>query len=123
MNKYVVLAIIFMFVAQINYARNIKSTIVPLGDPVKNSTYVTYEELVYILHTRNGIDSARPKYLTPCARAILGCCKGKVINENCSEALHCGAYFFDNNPCDDKFILQALEAARSFYDQFTRDAV
>ena len=118
MDKYIILVGILIIVVQINNARNISTTFIKLGDPVKNSTYITYEELVYILQSRHGEESERPKYMTPCARAILGCCQNKVMNEYCSESLQCGAYFFDDNPCEDKFILQALEAARKFYDQF-----
>lgn len=103
---------------QSNSARNMNTKFIKLGDPVKNSTYITYDELVYILQSRHGGGSERPKTMTPCARAILGCCKDKVMNEYCSESLMCGAYFFDDNPCEDKFILQALEAASKFYDQF-----
>lgn len=79
---------------------------------------MTYEELNYILKTKRGEVEVPPKTLSPCARAILGCCNGIVMNGHCSESLNCGAFFFDNNPCDEKFVVSALEAAKSFYKQF-----
>lgn len=81
---------------------------------------LSYKELLYILEVRNGDDGIKPESLSPCARAILGCCNEKVMNENCSEALNCGAFFFDVNPCEDKFVIDALSAARSFYEQINR---
>lgn len=86
---------------------------------------LSIEEITYIIKVRSGNvnDASPPRFLTPCARAILGCCNGSVINENCSESLKCGAFFFDANPCDDKFISEALQAARGFYEQFNVNAV
>ncbi|KAJ2951961.1 hypothetical protein O0L34_g4220 [Tuta absoluta] len=89
---------------------------------VKSSTFATpanlsYDELLYILKVRSG-EQPKPRRLSPCARAILGCCRERVMNEHCSETLKCGAFFFDVNPCEDKFIIDALNAARAFYEQF-----
>lgn len=67
-----------------------------------------------------GQDLKPPYALSPCARAILGCCNNKVMNSHCSESLKCGAFFFDNNPCDDKYVLEALKAANKFYSQFNK---
>ncbi|CAH1647116.1 unnamed protein product [Spodoptera littoralis] len=115
MASYTTLVIVTMVLAQA-FCR-------PEGN--KNSNYSTikppaslsYNELVYILQARHGKDVPRPKILSPCARAILGCCKDNHINESCSESLNCGAFFFDDNPCDEKFVLDALKAAKSFYQQ------
>lgn len=99
-------------------ARNMKSTPASYNLTKNSSPYISYDELYYILKSRHGEVIPRPKHLTPCARAILGCCNNSVMNESCSETLKCGAYFFDDNPCEDKFILEALEAAKKFYEQF-----
>ncbi|CAK1546196.1 unnamed protein product [Leptosia nina] len=89
--------------------------------PRETKPNLSYNELLYILKTRNGDRTKPPKALSPCARAILGCCdENKVINENCSVLLNCGAYFFDDNPCDDKFIYDALRAATAFYHQYDK---
>ncbi|KPJ06039.1 hypothetical protein RR48_14481 [Papilio machaon] len=77
----------------------------------------TVEELSYILATRNGEEVNQPKTISPCASAILSCCNEKVMNPYCSESLKCGAFFFDDNPCEDKFVIDALKAARAFYEQ------
>lgn len=87
------------------------------GITIKPPANLSYNDLRYILQARNGVDVPAPKTLSPCARAILGCCKDNVINESCSEALKCGAYFFDDNPCDAKFIVSALKEAKTFYTQ------
>lgn len=79
---------------------------------------LTYSDLNFILNSRNGVTENPEVVLSPCARAILGCCKDNKINERCSEALKCGAFFFDDNPCDEKFIVSALKAARQFYEQY-----
>ncbi|KAJ8733318.1 hypothetical protein PYW08_001616 [Mythimna loreyi] len=79
---------------------------------------LSYNELRFILQARNGVEVPTPQNLSPCARAILGCCKNNQMNESCSESLKCGAFFFDDNPCDEKFIMDALKAAKSFYQQF-----
>ncbi|KOB65204.1 Uncharacterized protein OBRU01_23065, partial [Operophtera brumata] len=71
---------------------------------IKSTVSMSYEELDYILRTKKGEVSVPPKLLSPCARAILGCCKDKVMNEHCSEMLKCGAFFFDDNPCDEQFV-------------------
>lgn len=89
----------------------IASTIAP---PAK----LTYDELLFILKVRNGEETRKRISLSPCARAILGCCQKNVMNEQCSETLQCGAFFFDVNPCDDKYVIDALNAARAFYEQF-----
>ncbi|KAI8424297.1 hypothetical protein MSG28_002847 [Choristoneura fumiferana] len=91
----------------------------PQSKPIKNPD-LSFEELNYIARVRNGEAPKVPKTLTPCARAILGCCVGKVMNTSCSEAHKCGGLFFDDNPCEDKFIIDALKAARIFYDQFNK---
>lgn len=88
-------------------------------DPLRNPD-LSYEELNYIAKVRNGESPKEPKTLTPCARAILGCCVEKVMNTDCSEAHKCGGHFFDDNPCEDKFIIDALNAARIFYEQFNK---
>lgn len=86
----------------------------------KNPTDLSYEELTFIEQKRRGGFPTPPKKLSPCAKAILGCCEEQVIDSECSEALNCGAHFFDDNPCDDKFIVDALKAARLYYDQFNK---
>ncbi|CAH0605887.1 unnamed protein product [Chrysodeixis includens] len=78
---------------------------------------LSYSELLYILESRRGHVGEKSKRLSPCARAILGCCKDNRMNEACSESLHCGAFFFDDNPCDEKFVLDALKSAKVFYQQ------
>ncbi|CAG4916377.1 unnamed protein product [Colias eurytheme] len=88
---------------------------------IRSPANLSYEELSFILKTRHGLVEKPPKTLTPCARAILGCCDDKkVMNESCSESLKCGAFFFDDNPCEDKFIIDALKAAKNFYEQFNK---
>ncbi|KAJ0178707.1 hypothetical protein K1T71_005482 [Dendrolimus kikuchii] len=81
---------------------------------------ISPEDLTYIIKVRNGEATTPPVNLSPCARAILGCCKANVMNTQCSENLKCGAFFFDVNPCEDKFIVEALQAARMFYQQFNK---
>lgn len=88
-----------------------------LNSDVQSQIKFTVEELTYILSTRNGEYVNPPKTITPCASAILSCCNEKVINPYCSEKLKCGAFFFDDNPCEDKFVIDALKAARAFYEQ------
>lgn len=93
----------------------------PQGNPVqtlKSPANMSYEELEYILQMKRGEETKKPKVLSPCARAILGCCTGPMMNSHCSEQLNCGAFFFDNNPCEERFVLDALNAAKSFYSQF-----
>ncbi|CAG9795251.1 unnamed protein product [Diatraea saccharalis] len=89
-------------------------------DTIRSPANLSFEELNYLLRVRSGVDTpnVNPIYLTPCARAILGCCKENVMNGDCSESLNCGAYFFDVNPCDVKYIQMALESAKAFYEQF-----
>lgn len=80
---------------------------------------MTTEELEYILKTKSRDAREPPKKLSPCARAILGCCNdAKVMNSHCSESLNCGAFFFDDNPCEEEFVISALNAAHTFYKQF-----
>lgn len=86
----------------------------------KPSSVIPPEDLTYIIKIRNGEPTTRPRNLSPCARAILGCCKGNVMNSQCSENLNCGAFFFDVNPCDESYIEGALQAARKFYEQFDK---
>lgn len=88
-----------------------------IASTIKTPASLTYEELVYILQARHGRVENKPIVLSPCARAILGCCKDNRMNESCSEDLKCGAFFFDVNPCDETFILDALNAAKTFYQQ------
>lgn len=84
-----------------------------------NNSALSYEELEYIFSRQQGIGNVqRPKTLTPCARAILGCCKGGIMEEECSVDVGCGAYFFDANPCTKTFVRDALAAARAYYGQF-----
>ncbi|CAG9559735.1 unnamed protein product [Danaus chrysippus] len=117
MAKFTVFVAVALLVMQV-YTRDIRSNTPSAGNSKKNITsYIKYNELVYILETRHGNPAKKPTRLTPCARAILSCCEEKVINEGCSESLKCGAYFFDDNPCEDKFIIDALEAAKLFYQQ------
>lgn len=111
MAKYVLIAALMILLADIQ-ARGLP---ILVGG---SNLGPTYNELLYILQSRHGEAGKRPKHLTPCARAILACCNNKVMHETCSESLKCGAYFFDDNPCEDKFIIDALEAARQFYSQF-----
>lgn len=84
----------------------------------RQTSLMTYEELEYILRTKRGEPGVLPKKLSPCARAILGCCNGIVMNSHCSESLKCGAFFFDDNPCEEEFVISALKAASVFYNQF-----
>lgn len=84
---------------------------------LKSPASMSYEELDYILRTKRGEVTVPPKKLTPCARAILGCCNDKVMNGHCSESLNCGAFFFDDNPCEEQFVVSALKAAKTFYKQ------
>nr|XP_034829886.1 uncharacterized protein LOC117987031 [Maniola hyperantus] len=111
MAKYVLIVVAAVMMAQTE-ARDIPALV------TNNKLGPTYNELLYILQSRHGEVGNRPKHLTPCARAILGCCNNRVMNETCSENLKCGAYFFDDNPCEDKFIVDALHAAKLFYEQF-----
>ncbi|XP_023933792.2 uncharacterized protein LOC112042851 [Bicyclus anynana] len=111
MTKYSLLVVVAALIAH-TQARDIPSII-------KNPKLgPTYNELLFILQSRFGEAGPQPKHLTPCARAILGCCNNNVMNETCSESLKCGAHFFDDNPCEEKFILDALTAAKLFYEQF-----
>ncbi|CAH2235513.1 jg14778, partial [Pararge aegeria aegeria] len=111
MEKYLLFAAVATIIAQ-TQARN---TPVLIENPKLGPTY---NELLFILQSRHGMAGMQPKHLTPCARAILGCCNNKAMNDTCSENLKCGAHFFDDNPCEDKFIIDALEAAKLFYEQF-----
>nr|XP_004925663.3 uncharacterized protein LOC101736265 [Bombyx mori] len=86
-------------------------------NPVLSTINMSYEDLDYIVKFRSGQVHAKPRTLSPCARAILGCCNGKIMNSNCSESLQCGAFFFDENPCEDRFVEDALKAAKAFYEQ------
>ncbi|KPJ05618.1 hypothetical protein RR46_01680 [Papilio xuthus] len=88
-----------------------------LNSDVQSQGRLTVDVLSYILSTRNGEDVNAPKTISPCASAILTCCNEKVMNPYCSERLKCGAFFFDDNPCEDKFVIDALKAARAFYEQ------
>lgn len=106
----------FIVIIQAIYAQNNKEQTSSIPKP-STPANMTYDELIYIYQSRQGVKQAKPKNLTPCAKAILSCCNDKTINEHCSESLKCGAYFFDDNPCDDKFILDALKAAKIFYEQ------
>ncbi|KAL0882535.1 hypothetical protein ABMA27_000997 [Loxostege sticticalis] len=90
---------------------------------IRSPANLSLEELKFIIGVRNGDDVTPPKTMTPCARAILGCCNGTVMNESCSESLNCGAYFFDVNPCSEKFVVDALNAARTFYEQFNTNNI
>lgn len=87
---------------------------------LKTPANMSYEELQYIISVRSGQTQVTPKTLSPCARAILGCCKENVMNSYCSESLKCGAFFFDSNPCDDKYMEDALAAAKAFYNQLNK---
>lgn len=99
--------------------KNHKSKKVAMQPIYTNQAHLLYEELQYIYSLQHGNGTAvRPKTLTPCARAILGCCKEGQMQEICSVDLGCGAYFFDDNPCDEKFVIDALNAAQAFYEQF-----
>lgn len=84
---------------------------------IKSPVNMTLEELNYLLQVRSGQPQTQPKVLSPCARAILGCCRDKIMNPSCSESLNCGALFFDVNPCEERFVNEALKAASSFYEQ------
>ncbi|CAB3239405.1 unnamed protein product [Arctia plantaginis] len=108
-----------MLIAQIFCATEVNQN--TIGSTISSPANLSYEELVYIIQERHGVPQ-RPRILSPCARAILGCCKQNQINEECSEALGCGAFFFDDNPCDDRFVLDALKAANTFYNQLKRKA-
>lgn len=79
---------------------------------------LSYKELEYIYNSRLETKNRLKVPFTPCARAILGCCKEKKMIEGCSEELGCGSLFFDSNPCQDRFMIEALEAARLFYEQY-----
>lgn len=89
---------------------------------VKSPADMSYQELQYILQTKRGENTKQPKVLSPCARAILGCCTGLNMNSHCSEQLNCGAFFFDANPCEEQFVLDALNAAKRFYSQFDNNS-
>lgn len=89
----------------------------PVTKPTQPQIALSYNELQYILNARNGFTEVPKITLSVCARAILGCCRQKDMNIMCSETLGCGAHFFDDNPCEDKFITVALKAAKSFYEQ------
>lgn len=114
MVTYTVMIISTMLFAQALCAPEVnRNSITSTAKPPAN---LSYDELLYILQTRNGIPQ-KPKTLSPCARAILGCCRDNQMNESCSETLKCGAFFFDVNPCDDRFVIDALKAAKEFYQQ------
>lgn len=91
-----------------------------ISSTIRSAANLSLAELKFIVSVRNGENAIPPKTLTPCARAILACCKESVMNESCSENLKCGAYFFDVNPCDERFVIDALNAARTFYEQFNQ---
>ncbi|KAG7307810.1 hypothetical protein JYU34_006407 [Plutella xylostella] len=91
----------------------------PSGQPEFSSANLSYDELVFILKNRNSKTGMKPpKTFSPCARAILSCCTDKKLKTKCSEDMGCGAHFFDDNPCDEKFVVEALRAAKIFYRQF-----
>lgn len=112
MATYMLMFLTSMLLTQAFCATEVNS----IGQPIKSLANLPYEELVFILQSRLGI-AQKPRTLSPCARAILGCCKENRMNEHCSESLNCGAFFFDDNPCEDRFIIDALQAAKSFYTQ------
>ncbi|GBP56980.1 hypothetical protein EVAR_79116_1 [Eumeta japonica] len=85
---------------------------------ISSPANLTYKELVYILQYRSGTVQKPVVVLSNCARAVLGCCNSGVMNQNCFESLRCGGLIFDDNPCEDKFIIEALKAAREYYDQW-----
>lgn len=95
-----------------------KATMDKIASTITTPVNLRYDELLYLLSVRQGEEAQKPISLSPCARAILGCCQKNIMNIQCSETLKCGAFFFDVNPCDDKFVLDALDAARAFYEQF-----
>lgn len=99
-------------------APQVKTTKDKIASTLATPANLSYDELLFILKVRNGEEVKKPISLSPCARAILGCCQKKIMNEQCSETLQCGAFFFDVNPCEDKFVIDALNAARAFYEQF-----
>lgn len=99
-------------------APQVKARMDKIASTLTTPANLSYDELLFIFKVRSGEEPKKPKSLSPCSRAILGCCRNKVMNEQCSETLQCGAFFFDVNPCDDKFVLDALNAARAFYEQF-----
>lgn len=119
MAAYKTLIIVTMLMTHIFCATKINQNAV--NGTISSPSNLSYEELVYIIQERNGVPQ-RPRMLSPCARAILGCCKENQMNEGCSEALGCGAFFFDDNPCDDRFVVDALKAANTFYHQLKRKA-
>lgn len=99
-------------------APQVKARMDKIASTLTTPVNIPYDELLFILKVRSGEEATKPKTLSPCARAILGCCQKKIMNEQCSETLQCGAFFFDVNPCEDKFVIDALNAARAFYEQF-----
>lgn len=115
-------AIIVMaaLIAQVICAPQVKKQMKTDTSTIRSLVNLSLAELKFIVGVRRGENVSPPKTLTPCARAILSCCKGSVMNEECSESLECGAYFFDVNPCDERFVIDALNAARTFYEQFNQ---
>ncbi|CAH2071087.1 unnamed protein product, partial [Iphiclides podalirius] len=116
--KGLIIAFLAILLNQICHARGI-TTVERSTSDSKSKLTLTVQELSFILSTRRGDNVKPPRTISPCARAILTCCNGKVINSQCSESMKCGAFFFDDNPCEDKFIVDALNAARTFYEQYT----
>lgn len=117
MATYTIVFITTLIFAQAICRPEVQKNTITGGVTINVPANLSYNELRYILQARNGVDVLAPKVLSPCARAILGCCKDNQMNESCSESLNCGAFFFDDNPCDEKFIIDALKAAKSFYQQ------
>ncbi|KAJ8727545.1 hypothetical protein PYW07_001664 [Mythimna separata] len=118
MAAYTIILIATLMLTQAHSRPEVRRNTITSGSTISPPpASLSYNELRYILQARNGVEVQTPYNLSPCARAILGCCKEGQINESCSESLKCGAFFFDDNPCDEKFILDALKAAKSFYQQ------
>ncbi|VVC87475.1 unnamed protein product [Leptidea sinapis] len=117
MAHYTILCTIFCGIIGI-YAGVVKENTEDLR-PLSSPAHLTYDELVYLLQSRFGTQNvAKPMVLSPCAKAILGCCKEGSMDVSCSETLKCGAHFFDDNPCGERFIISALDAATKYYNQF-----
>ncbi|XP_028173849.1 uncharacterized protein LOC114362592 [Ostrinia furnacalis] len=122
MQRHTAIILVLTLIAQALGAPQSKKKI-DAPSTIRSPANLSLKELEYIVGVRRGEPVPPPKTLTPCARAILGCCQKSVMNESCSEALNCGAYFFDANPCSEKYVLDALNAARTFYDQFNLNNV
>lgn len=112
-SRYIIIVTVILFVQAFCAETNRNVITSTLQTPAN----LSYSELVYILESRRGLADQRTRRLSPCARAILGCCKDNRMNESCSESLNCGAFFFDDNPCDEKFVLDALKSAKVFYKE------